>query len=377
MIKNNLLLGLLLLATFFGCKKATKTPLNPEPPVVIPSVPSKPEALVFQSGFEPGMITNTNYPQIVSNPTAQGEDIKGTTINLANSNWIDNLETSSPVKYKMFRLNYEMGNYADRRAEIIPNPVSDVNSNSSANVLSFRLTNAVIPEGSVMKGRVAAEMFSQSLAPNATTSDKAVSSDIREYYQKVKFYLPTDFNLLQASSFPIPGAGDWLLLWEFRNHVPTTTGKDSRICVYITRPNNLSTTKFNFIMTCDEMGVNSAPVNIWKVENLNYKVTAGKWLEAEIYLKEGDINSGRSYFAVRDVNATNTGVWNKLCDKYATNVHRLNTNPTGFNGFNPMKLYCSAAAVKPFQDAGKSLMIYWDDLEIHENRLPTAGAITP
>ena len=51
------------------------------------------EIFVFQSGFEPGSTTNTNYPQIVSNPTAQGGDIKGNTVDLTNSDWIYNLET--------------------------------------------------------------------------------------------------------------------------------------------------------------------------------------------------------------------------------------------------------------------------------------------
>ncbi|MFC4213569.1 hypothetical protein ACFOWA_20430 [Pedobacter lithocola] len=379
MTKKPLLFAILLLTMVYSCKKGTKTAIVVTPPIVTqPPAVSKAEEFIFQSGFEPGSTANTNYPQIVANPTAQGEDIKGNTTGLMNSDWIYDLETKTPVKYKLFRMNYEMGTYTDRRAEIIPNSVKDVGSNNSDNILSFRLTNAVIPAGYTNKGRVAAELFSQSLAPGATTADLAVSSNIREYYQKVKFYLPNDFNLLQASTFPVPNAGDWLLLWEFRDHVPTTTGKDSRITIDITRPNNLSTTKFNFVVSCDEMGVNGAqPLNIWSVQNTNYKIPTGKWLEAEIYIKEGDAGTGRTYFAVREVNATNTGVWNKLCDKYATNIHRNNTSPTGYNGFNPMKLYCSEAVVKPFQVAGKSLQVYWDDLEMYENKLPSVGAITP
>ncbi|MFC4213568.1 hypothetical protein GJU39_12880 [Pedobacter petrophilus] len=333
-------------------------------------------SLVFQSGFEPGS-GNTNYPQIAANPTGQGEDILGNTLGLTSSDWTYHLELKTPVKYKLFRINYEGGTYTDRQAQIITNPVKNVNSNNSNTVLRYRLTNATIPEGNYMKGRVAAELFSQSLAPGATTADKAVASNVTEYYQKVKFYLPTDFDLLQSSTFPLPYTGDWLLLWEFRNHIPTTTGKDSRVAIYVTRANNTSTTKFHFIMTCDEMGVGGPPVNIWKDENFNYTINSGRWLEAEIYLKQGVGSAGRNYFAMRNVNANNTGTWYKLTDKYATNIHHNNTNPQGWNGWNPMKVYCSAPVLQPFQSAGKSFVMYWDDLEIQENKLPTPGAIAP
>ncbi|TCC88712.1 hypothetical protein EZ428_18930 [Pedobacter frigiditerrae] len=333
---------------------------------------------MFRSGFEPGTGNTIDYPRMTGGShTGLGEDIQGFTTNFSYSKWVNDLETLQPSKYKLFRMNYEGGTYTDRRAEIIANPVKNVNSNNSNTVLRFRLTNATIPEGSYMKGRVAAELFSQSLAPGATTADKAVASNVTEYYQKVKFYLPTDFNLLQSSTFPVPYSGDWLLLWEFRNHIPTTTGKDSRVAIYVTRANNASTTKFHFIMTCDEMGVGGPPVNIWKDENFNYTINSGRWLEAEIYLKQGVGSAGRNYFAMRNVNANDTGTWYKLTDKYATNIHHNNTNPQGWNGWNPMKVYCSAPVLTPFQNAGKSFVMYWDDLEIRENQLPTPGAIAP
>ena len=119
--------------------------------------------------------------------------------------------------------------------------------------MRFRLTNAVILGSCTYKGRVAAELFSQSLTPGATSAAQSIPSNIKEYYQKVKFYLPTDFNLLQATTFQKPCAGNWLLLWEFRDHVPTTTGKDARITIDVTRPDNLSTTKFNFVVSFQEM----------------------------------------------------------------------------------------------------------------------------
>ena len=146
-----------------------------------------------------------------------------------------------------------MGIYADCQAEIVLNPFKYINSNNSENVLSFRLTNAVIWDSCTYKGRVAAELFSQSLTPGATSADQSIPSNIKEYYQKVKFYFPTDFNLLQATTFPKPCAGNWLLLWEFRDHVPTTTGKDARITIDVTRLDNLSTTKFNFVVSFQEM----------------------------------------------------------------------------------------------------------------------------
>jgi hypothetical protein len=349
--------------------QSEKTTLNAEN-VNQPLASLATDNLVFQSGFEPG---SSNIPRVAPLGT-QTEDIVGNTTGLANSDWQYHLETKTPIKFHQFRLNYEGGTYTDRRAEIIPNPVKDVNSNNSNTVLKFRLTNAVIWDTYTYKGRVVAEEFSQNLAPGATPADQAVGSTVKEYYQKVKFYLPTDFDLLQSSTFP--SSGDWLLFWEFRDQVPTTTGKDSRITIDVTRPNTNSNTKFNFVVTCQEM--NDLGHSLWTVSNTNYQIVAGKWLEAEIYIKEGGPGVGRTYFAVRDVNAANTGQWYTLCDQYGvTNINHLNTSPQGFNGFTPMKLYCSASVLKPFQNVGKSFVMYWDDLEMHENRLPSPGAITP
>ena len=185
--------------------------------------------------------------------------------------------------------------------------------------------------------------------------------------------MPTDFDLLQATNFP--QNGDWLLFWEFRDHVPTATNQDARITIDVTRPNTSSSTKFNFVVTCQEM--DHLNTSIWTVSSTNYPIVAGKWMEAEIYIKEGTASTGWTYFAVREVTPNDTGTWYKLCDKRDRNIHSLNTSPQGYNGFCPMKLYCSASVLKPFQDVGKSFVMYWDDLIMYQNRQPSPGAITP
>lgn len=332
--------------------------------------------LVFQSRFEIGKDpadqskVNPN-PTRIANPDLQQPSIIGNEgFGTVSTDWEFNLEQKTPDKWNKFQLNYEQGTNNQRFAAIIDDPTK-----SNNRVMQFQINEANVfipfpnsgpqyPDGQY-KGRVSSEIFS---SPSKT-------SNVKEYYQKIKIYIPKDFAALKASNRP--AASDWLLLNEFRGGIPESNPKatsdqkkEFRVMVNLDKQTNSNNQNTDlYFKVIGEESINGWQ-HVWEKLDNTFPVPLGSWVETLIYIKEGKGTDGRVYFAVRPVNAQNNAPWSVLCDVNKSTVNSTNTTPSGYTSWCPMKLYCSKEIVDVFNSASKKLYVYWDDLEIYEGRKP-------
>ncbi|WP_338792617.1 PA14 domain-containing protein [Bernardetia sp. MNP-M8] len=310
------------------------------------------QTLIFKSGFEG---TTRLEPR-----TPNHEKIKGSNNSSNPSDWENDLVNNPYFGYG--EIVYEQGDTTQRNARIVKDP-----QNTNNKAMRFRITDQHITVTNSYtnkiehKARIQYNLQNQNAAP--------VGGFIKEYYQKCRIYFSPDLAILEAEDEDF----GWFILQEFWNDpsydVPRGQArKSTRVDFEITRINHVAGSKLRFGAKFRD------PINVypatWEYINPNFEVPLGKWMTQEIYIKEGDNNTGRIYMAI-----TVDGQKTVIVDKITRTVANATSSytPDGQTAWNPMKIYMEGKVAKLFKDQGKILDVYWDDLEIWFNRTPESN----
>lgn len=291
------------------------------------------EELIFQTGFDNTVLTNGAYNNV---------DFSGTDNNFSEkSSWS---EFIAHDKIGYVEIGYEDGNDNQRIASIVDDPNSAGNS-----VLKYQLMEPHIKEGSNYKGRVQLSVHDNKC--------------IKEIYQKVKLKTHPDLAYFTEREDRLY----WFTLFEFWNNGAWTKEKyPFRVSVNLYKEAGVGSdlnfrvkSDFQKCRTCDWK-------EVWGETATAFPLVFGEWMEIEIYLKEGDENTGRFYMAV----TPESGTKQILFDISNTTQHPKEKCPDGFTHFEAMKIYTSDDNINYMNDGNKELALFWDDWELHVNKQP-------
>lgn len=336
-------IGFLLLV--FSCSKDRLDGDMPAEDNPVNKMLEKNSKLLFNSGFESGS-------KIIhgKDPFTSDDDIGGIDISVSSPNdWVTDIDNSSYLG--LFNLQYQGGDTTMRIARIVPEP-----GNPENQVLHFWLNEPNVNNGS--KARIQANIYeSQNDKINGT----------KELYQSVRLYLPEDMEVVKK----YPNKISWLTILEVWNNIQWIDDPfPYRLTVGIGKP-SAESRDLHFMVDAEdyEYATESSKgryVELWHDMNTNVSVPIGNWVVLEYYLKEGNQQNGRFYMAM-----TPEGGEKQVIFDIRNFTHNTNDpNPDGITLWNPMKLYTSKDLVNYIRGEGKTLQVYWDDLEIRGNRKP-------
>jgi hypothetical protein len=277
--------------------------------------------LIFHSGFEP----NTTE-------TINGNDIIGIDNSVSPPNdWVNDLENHPNIGN--FSIFYEGGDDTMRFAKVVQDPTDPTNK-----ILHYWLK---YPNVAGTKGRVQSELYG--------------NNNLTEMSQKVRIYLPTDWNIIKNAA---GGTVEWMVIMTLWNNAGwTAEGNPFKISLGIHKRNPWSS-DLNFNLTGDIK--TTYWQHIWEESDSSYSIPVGQWLTLETYFKEGNASNGRFILAVTPDGGTRQVVFD------VTNFthHPSDILPDGMKHYNPMKLYTSDAVIDYVRNNGGILQLYWDDFEI-------------
>jgi len=277
--------------------------------------------LIFHSGFEP---TTTE--------TTGGNDIIGIDNSVSPpNNWVNDLENHPNIGN--FSIFYEGGDDTMRFAKIVQDPTDPTNK-----ILHYWLKH---PNVLGTKGRVQSELYG--------------NNNLTEISQKVRIYLPNDWNIIKNAT---GGTVEWMVIMTLWNNAGwTTEGNPFKISLGIHKRNPWSS-DLNFNLTGDIK--TTYWQHIWEESDSSYSIPVGQWLTLETYFKEGNASNGRFVLAV----TPDGGTRHVIFDVTNFTHHPSDTSPDGMRHYNPMKLYTSDVVIDYVRNNGGVLQLYWDDFEI-------------
>lgn len=291
------------------------------------------EEQLFQSGFTNTIITSGAY---------ENDDLSGADPSFSiNNDWAS---LKSNAKIGFVEIGYEDGEDHQRKASIAEDPDSAGNA-----VLQYQIMEPHIKEGRSYKGRVQLAVHDNQC--------------IKEIHQTVKLKLHPDMVQFQTRADRL----FWFTLFEFWNNGAWTKERfPFRVSVNLHKEEG-SGNPVNFRVKSDFQRCRTCDwKEVWGQTATNFNVVYGKWMEIELYIKEGDENNGRFYMAV----IPEGGPKVVLFDIQNTTQHPKEKCPDGFTHFEPMKLYLGENDINSMRDAGKNLILYWDDWNLHVNKVP-------
>jgi hypothetical protein len=278
--------------------------------------------LIFHSGFEP-----------LSTETFFGGDIIGRDNSISPPNdWVNDLETHPNIGD--LGIYFEGGNSSMRFARIVEDP-----TNSNNQILHYWLNQ---PNVGGTKGRIQVEIYG--------------NNDLVELSQKVRLYLPNDWNIIKNAE---GRRFNWLTIMEFWNNAGwTDEDYPFRLTLQIHK-NEADSTQLTFYLAAD-----TRPESTWETlydeRNTSFSIPVEQWMTLEFYYKEGNASNGRFTFAV----TPDGGVKQTIFDITDFTHHPSDPSPDGLTDYNPMKLYTSKTLIDYVRDNGGVLQMYWDDFEI-------------
>ena len=291
------------------------------------------EELLFQTGFTNTTLSNGQYKNV---------DFSGTDPNYTEkSDWSTFIAHS---KIGFVEIGYEDGDDNQRKASIVDDPDSVGND-----VLKFQIYESHIKEGSNHKGRVQLSVHDNQC--------------IKEIYQTVKLKLHPDLGYYAERSERLY----WFTLFELWNNGAWTKEKNPfRVSVNLYKDEGIGKpltfrvkSDFQKCRTCNWK-------EVWGETASSFPLVYGEWMEIELYIKEGDADSGRFYMAVTLEN----GVKTVLFDIQNTTQHPKEKCADGFTHFEAMKIYTSEEDINYMKDGNKELSIFWDDWKLYVNKTP-------
>lgn len=294
--------------------------------------------VIFQSGFEAG---STGVP----NPSDPGtiQDIIGKDLSFDTANdWEADLDGYE--KFGDFAFQYAPGtNASERTATIIDDPTRSDGSNK---VLSYWLGSV---GDAADRGRIQSYFTG--------------NEGLEEVYYTFRMYLHPDLELIKQSF----DSNGWFTISEFWNQPSwkSWTQYPFRVALNLTKeigfdkPFHFRVSSQTTPITGDD-SVAREFTTIWEDKNY-WSVPTGKWLECEIYYKEGDQNTGRFYFAV-----TPEGEEKKVLFNVTNWTHHPELPAAGgLTDFHPFKMYTSKELTNFVKSMGGALQIYWDDIAFY------------
>ncbi len=286
--------------------------------------------IIFNSGFEPASIDITNG--VSSDITGIDDSVS------APNDWVNDLESHPNIGD--YWIQYEGGDETMRSARITQDPTDPLYS-----VLHYWLQQ---PNVDGTKGRIQSNIYN--------------NTNLTEFYQHVRLYLPSDWNILQNSS----GTFEWLTLFEFWNNAGfTEEGFPFRITLNAEKNDGTPGSPLYFGVNAETKIGDVWSNRVWSDNNLSFPIPIDQWLTIEIYFKEGDSDKGRFYLAITPDGGTKEIIFD------ITNFthHPSDPNPAGVSHFNPMKLYTSNTIIDYVSNNGGVLQVYWDDFELWKGYL--------
>lgn len=289
--------------------------------------------LIFQTGFSGTTMENGAYKNV---------NFSGTDLSFTEKSGWDGFKSHANIGN--VEIGYEDGEDYQRLASIVDDP--DLVGNK---VLKYQLMEPHIKEGSKHKGRVQLSIHNNKC--------------IKEIYQKVKLKLHPDLAYFQQRSNELA----WFTLFEFWNNGAWTKEKyPFRVTVNLFKEEGASK-EINFRVKSDYQKCKTCKwKEVWGRTATSFPVRFGEWMELELYIKEGDDNSGRFYMSVTPEGESKI----TLFDVNGTTQHPKEKCADGFTHFEAMKVYTSDDNIDYMNKAGKELSLYWDDWELYLNKQP-------
>ncbi|MFP5041112.1 hypothetical protein [Parasediminibacterium sp. JCM 36343] len=329
----------LLLINSTSCKKNDTTTTTP---IVTTPTSTFPSNLIFNTGFEAG-----TYMVSTSSQTAE---FRGTDASVpAPNNWVSDFVNNPSIG--LFRIYYEQGDSSQRLCSIVADPVNPSNKvmNYKINVpnIDLPLKDQYTVNGILFnkKARIQADLYG--------------NIGLKEVYQSIRLFIPTDFNKLVNS--PYPGNGDWITLFEFWNNASfVTPNYDFRFGITLSKVSSAVGSPFYFKTEGQTYDTATGYKTVWTKQNTAFLAPIGKWMTIDYYIKEGNKGTGRFYFAVTPDGGSKTVVY----DLNEATCHPDDPNPDGLTEFNPIKLYGSNNIVNQMNARGGKFQVYWDDFKI-------------
>jgi hypothetical protein len=320
---------------------------TPPNAVTPPSVPAN-GVLLFQSGFDNGSsLTSTG---------AQTAEFRGGDTGLDKPNqWVSDFVNNPNIG--IVRLYYEQGDSTQRIAQIVNDPL-----NANNKVLNYKIMAPHINLPTSSQYTVNSILFDKKAR---IQMDIYGNNNLKEVYESVRLFIPTDFNKLVNS--PYPGTGDWFTLFEFWNNASWNAGSTYNFRFGITLEKTASTSGSPFFFKTEGQKLGTKGYQtVWESKNKNFTVPIGKWMTIEYYIKSGNKGTGRFYFAVQPDGEAKTVVYNLTNDT----CHPDDPADDGLSELNPMKLYASGNMVNQMNSRGGVFQVYWDDFKFWKDKRP-------
>lgn len=302
--------------------------------------PDKKGELLFNSGFEQGstVVHKSNSPSTDDDIIGKDQSVSGP------NDWVKDIDQSPKLGF--FNLQYQGGDTTMRWARIVPEP-----GNPKNKVLHFWVNQ---PNVDGTKTRIQANIY----------ADKSKKTEgIKEFYQSVKLYLPSDMEVVKS----FPEKISWLTILEVWNNIQWVDDPyPYRLTVGIGKPGP-EKSELHFIVDAEDYDYSTKKyIKLWHDMNKTIDVPIGKWFTLEYYIKEGNAQTGRFYMAI----TPDGGKRQVIFDINNFTHNSKDPSPDGITLWNPMKLYTSKKLVDYVRGQGKALQIYWDDFAVWRNRLP-------
>ncbi|MBC7889669.1 MAG: hypothetical protein H7Z13_17475 [Ferruginibacter sp.] len=327
---------------FTACKKSSNS--TTPAPVVTPPVSTG--ELIFNTGFEAGtgMVATSG----------QYAEFRGMDASVSKPNdWINDFVSHPNIG--IWRIYYEQGDSSQRLASIVADPVNPANK-----VLNYKINMPHIDVPLSSQYTVNGLLFNKKARIQA---DMYGNNGLKEIYQSIRLFIPTDFNKYINSVYP--GNGDWLTLFEFWNNASWVTANyNFRFGVNLEKGTSAIGSPLYF--KAEGQKFTTAYTQVWVNKNISYPVPIGKWMTLEYYIKEGNTANGRFYFAVTPEGGAKTVVF----DLPVATSHPDDPAPDGLTEINPIKLYTSNNMVNQLNTMGGTLQVYWDDFKFWKNKKP-------
>jgi hypothetical protein len=299
--------------------------------------------LLFNSGFEQGSRIIPGTDPYVSDDAIIGKDMSVGPPN----DWIEDF---SPAKnLQPFRFQYQLGDTTKRKLRIVPDPMNPKN-----NVLSFWVSDLWANARGNTVGRIQGNIRTTGFDNEGTTTD-----GLQEFYQKNRMFVHEDVSILGKYS----GTGSFFTFLEiWNNHDSQPYG--FRIKLGMGKASS-EPGELYFVVNGEDY--EKRWVKVWDSFNTNIPIPIGEWITMEYYVKQGDEKNGRFYVAM-----TREGREKQVIFDIQNFTHNTkDPEPDGFTFWNPLKLYITNKDRMEFvKDNGKSLQLYFDDLEVWKDRRP-------
>ncbi len=291
---------------------------------------ASPLSPIMRSGFESGTVGEPS-PAITH---FSGVD----SCSEAPNDWANLLATNPNRPGGYFLIQYQGGDINQRFARLGAD-----SSDADNQVLEFWLNDANVDTGYEFRGRIQGNFYE--------------NYNLDSYYQSVRLRLGRDFLNLNAHN----GTFNWLTLFEAWNGANWIAGEEHafHIAVDLTKPDPVPGTALHLKAQGRTFTQGVGFDTLWEETNSDIVIPVEQWITLELYMLQGDEQSGRFYMTV----SVAGGEKQVLFDIGGFTHHPEDIAPAGFDYINPIKLYMREPVLDIMKATGGSFRLQWDDLE--------------